>query len=182
MVNLPYDFDTAATWQRIVQIIAAIVGAIALSIVGAAATGQWRAAAAFAMCGAIFALLLRIARRVPLGAAGTITASELVARPVTQFGLPLRVPVGRFPITHFRTVELQRTIVVIRPAGSRNNEDIGSVFLVGPDGSPRIEVVRTSMSAATIAARDLSTQLGLHLREAAAPPPGERVAHVQLGA
>lgn len=180
MVNLPYDFDTAASWQRIVQIAAAIAGVIALSIVGAAATGQWGAAGGLAACGAIFAGVVSVVSRVPMGAAGTITASEVVARPVKQFGWALRVPVGRFPITQFRTVELQQIIVVIRPAGARSNEDIGSVFLVGADGAPRIEVVRTSISLATIAARDLSTQLGLSLRETAAP--GERIVRVQLGA
>ncbi len=180
MISLPYNFDTASTWQRIVKIAATVIGFIVLSIVGAALTGQWTATAGLTACLLIFCFMLRVARAVPMGAAGQITRSEVIVSPVKALGYSLRVPVGSYPITQFRTVTLEQRVVVVRPPNTRDNEDIGSVCLEGPNGSPKIEVARTSISAATIVARDLSAVLGLELREVAAP--GSRVVRVQLGA
>ena len=180
MITLPYDFDTASTWQRIVRIALAILGGLVFLAAAAAALGHWAAAAGIVLCMVFFALVARIARFFPMGAVGQITRAEVVCCPVKVFGRSLRVPVGRFPLAQFRSVTLEQRVIVITPAGARDNEDLGSVCLVGANGTPTIEVARGRISAATIVARELASTLALELREVAAP--GTRVTRVQLGA
>src|SRR6185437_13675185 len=103
MVTLPYDFDTTTPWQRIVKITVAI-------------------------CVAILAFMVRLVARFPglsFGARGRLTAAEIETRPVSVYGIPLRVPVGRYAISQFAGVRVVQRIIVIRPSNARSNEDIG---------------------------------------------------------
>ncbi|HWH50053.1 MAG TPA: hypothetical protein VN651_00800 [Gemmatimonadaceae bacterium] len=181
MLTLPYDFDTTTSWQQIVKITAAIVAALMAAIIAAAAMGSWGAAAGIAVCVAMLGFVVRRAARFPglsFGAVGRLTTDAVETRPVAVYGIPLRVPAGRFAIDRFTGVRVVQRIIVIRPSGSRSNEDIGSVSLVGRTGTPDIEIMFGPIGAAKTMAGEVASRLGLAVERTAAP--GGKVVEVNI--
>jgi len=168
MISLPYDFDTATIWYRIAQMAFGFLALIAISAVASLLVGKTVAALQLTLILAIalvFAFKLR--GMASFGATGTITASEVVARPVSVYGIPMRVPTGRFPIAEFRAIRLVRRLV-----SSRNGPltDIGDVYLVGREGAPDIQVFSGAADKAKAAASDFCALL--HLEYVEGVPPG----------
>ena len=181
MLTLPYDFDTTVVWQRIVKITAALVVALLASIIAAAALGHWGAVAGIAIAVAILAWLANLVRGFPgmsFGAAGRLTADAIETCPVSVWGLALRVPVGRYPISQFSAVRVVQQIIFIVP-NSRSNEDIGGVRLVGRDGTPDVEIMSGPISDARSIAADVASKLGLGVERTATE--GEKIVEVKLG-
>src|SRR6185437_5908032 len=182
MVTLPYDFDTTTPWQRIVKITVAICVALLAAIAAAAVMRSWGAVAGIAICVAILAFRVRLVARFPglsFGARGRLTAAEIETRPVSVYGIPLRVPVGRYAISQFAGVRVVQRIIVIRPSNARSNEDIGSVQLVGRAGTPDIELLSGPVHAALGVAREIASLLGLEVERTALA--GEKIVEVKLG-
>jgi len=182
MFTLPYDFDTTTPWRQIVKITAVICISLAAAVIAAAVMGRWGAAAGIAICVAILGFIARLAARFPglsFGAAGRITTDAIETRPIRVYGIPLRVPVGRYALSQFASVRVVQRIIVIRPPNSRSNEDIGSVELVGRQGAPDIEIMTAPIGTALSAATEVGTRLGLAVERTAIS--GEKIVEVKLG-
>lgn len=181
MLTLPYDFDTTIVWQRIVKIAAALAAALFASIIAAAAMGHWGAVAGISIAVAILAWLANLVCGFPgmsFGAAGRLTADAVETHPVSVYGIALRVPAGRYPITQFSGVRVVQQIIFIRP-NSRSNEDIGSVRLIGRDGTPDIEIMSGPIKTALSRAAEVAAEFGLELERTAGT--GEKIVEVKLG-
>ena len=176
MISLPYDFDTATIWHRIARMAFGFLALIAVFAVVALLVGKTVAALQLTLVLAItlfFAFKLR--GIASFGATGTITASEVVARPMSVYGIPMRVPAGRFPIADFRAIRLVR-----RLASSRGSvTDIGEVYLVGRESAPDIQVFSGAAGEAKAAASDFCALL--HLEYVEGVPPGTTRIDLKLG-
>jgi hypothetical protein len=178
MISLPYDFDTATIWHRIVQIALGVLALIAILAAVSLLVGKTVAALQLTLVLAIalfFAFKLR--GIASFGATGTITATEVIARPVSVYGIPMRVPTGCFPIAEFRAIRLVRRLASSR-AGPVT--DIGDVYLVGRESARDIQVFSGAADKAKAAASDFCTLLHLEYVEGA--PPGTTRIDLKLGA
>ena len=166
MITLPFDFDTTDAWRIIVRLVLGLLTLLVLLVFGAVIAHQLAAAAQLSLTLAVLGFICRRARAVPMGALGTITNSEVVARPVSVFGMALRVPNGRFPVERFHQIRVEQRL---RSTGTQGLRAIGRVFLVGDGTVPDIEVVSTDRDAALAAARELSGLLHVECVTTGAP-------------
>src|SRR5262249_5384005 len=104
MITLPYAFDTTTTWQRIVKIMFAVAGVLLLAIIGGLLSGKFGGAVGLSIAIAILWVVVRRVRGFPMGAAGTLTQSEVETCPVRVLWYSLPVPVGRFSIDRFDSI------------------------------------------------------------------------------
>lgn len=177
MISLPYEFDTATIWHRIARIAFGVLALIAILAVVALLVGKTVAALQLTLVLAItlfFAFKLR--GMASFGATGTITASEVVARPMSVYGIPMRVPTGRFPIAEFRAIRLVRRLV--SPRGGQLT-DMGDVYLVGRERAPDIQVFSGAADEAKAAAADFCALL--HLEYVEGVRPGTTRIDLKLG-
>jgi hypothetical protein len=175
----PYDFDTAGTWRTIVKIAALVVAIFAFMIVGLVIKGEIAASIGVFAFGVLFWSALRRlgVARIPMGASGRLTASDVVVDGVKLWNYSLNVPVGRFPIGRFEAVAVVEHVVMGRTA-STTYDNVGSVQLVGRAGTPNIEVMVAPIDAANAFAKELSAKLALELRSLATP--GTKITRIQL--
>ena len=180
MLSLPYGFDTAETWVKIVKIFLIIAGVYLAMIVGLLLKGQFVGG----IVALVFGLALsRMIRRVPLsigtGARGRLTATEVTTQAVKVWRYRLHVPVGRFPVSNFSEVAVTERVVVTRPPNaSASYGNVGSVCLIGRNGAPDIEIFVGGIDAANSFANELGAALKLPLHTLAAP--GTTIARVSL--
>jgi hypothetical protein len=159
-ITLPYEFDTSGVVK---QIMGGVLGLLLVVLVGVlysllishsiAATIQ------LLLIAGIAAYFGRIFLRNLTGSVGTITADAIVVQPGQLLGIRLTGPAGRFPISQFQAVRVER---VPNPIGIPIETQIRPherVYLVGKTGTPDILVARTRLDAGRIVGNELATAL-----------------------
>ena len=99
------------------------------------------------------------------GSLGTITADAVVVQPGQLFGIPLASPAGRFPISQFQAVRVER---IPNPIGMqiRAHE---RVCLAGKQGYPDIFIARTDLDAGRTVGNELAAAMKLPFQEQVLP-------------
>ena len=165
-IALPYEFDTSGVVKVILR---GVLGLLVVVLVGilysllvshsiAAAIQLLLVAAVATYFGSLFLRNLT-------GSLGTITADAVVVQPGRLHGIQLAGPAGRFLISQFQAVRVER---ITNPTGIQ----IGPherVCLVGNKGIPEILIARTDRDAGRIVGNDLATALKLPYQEQLAP-------------
>ena len=165
MVTLPLEFDTTATWQRIVRNVQLGGAALAALILIALITGNAPGAIGLAAVSLVAYWLVRRTRGFPMGAVGTLTAAEVTVRPVKVLWYSLPVPAGRFPIDRFQSVAVVDYGQMARRAGGL----LSSVELTGRPGTPDIRVAYLPEQSAAQFAEDLTSIVKLPYERRNAP-------------
>jgi len=166
-MNLPFDFDTAEPWTRIVKIAWAIAAVNATAVIGLFLQGNLLGGGFLVLFGLAFYAVLRRARQVSMGAKGRLTRDAVSVHPVRVWGFSLNVPSGEFSLNRFEAVALVERVVVVRRWTASGNT--GAVELMGRPGTPNIEVMMSDIDAARPFAEELSAALNLELKAVAAP-------------
>jgi hypothetical protein len=95
-----------------------------------------------------------------MGASGTLTEHEVIVHPVHVWGVPLRVPRGRYSIQGFRQILIDERLSRSSSQGLRS---VARVYLVGTGGTPAIEVISDTSDVAAASAQQLSALLRLEI-------------------
>jgi hypothetical protein len=151
MLSLPYDFDTAASWEKIVKIFLIISGIYVAMVIGLLLETHFVAGIVTLLFGvALWRMIRVVPGRIGMGARGRLSATDVTTYAVKVWRYSLNVPVGHFPITGFSEVVVVERVVIMRPetASSLNGNNIGSVRLVGRNGTPDIEILDAGLDAA----------------------------------
>ena len=165
-IALPYEFDTSGVVKVILRgvlgllfvVLAGILYSLLISHSIAAAIQLLLVAALAAYFGSLFLRNLT-------GSLGTITADAVVVQPGRFYGIRLAGPAGRFPISRFQAVRVER---ITNPTGVQ----IGPherVCLVGKMGTPEILIARTDRDAGRAMGYELATALKIPYQEQVAP-------------
>ena len=179
MFSLPYEFDTAEPWERIVKTFLLVGGVYVAMVIGLFLEGRSVAGIFALLFGLAFWLVIRrVPREIGMGARGRLSATEVVTRGVRVWRYALNVPVGRFAIDKFSEVAVVERVVVMRPDTGAPRGNTGSVRLVGRNGTPNVDILLAGIEAANAFARELSAALTLPLRELAAP--GTTIVRISL--
>jgi hypothetical protein len=165
-ITLPYAFDTS---RVVKQIMGGVLGLLLVVLIGflysllishsIAATIQ------LLLIAGIAAYFGRLFLRNLTGSHGTITADGVVVQPGELLGIRLTGPAGRFPISQFQAVRVER---VPNPIGIPIETQIRPherVFLVGKNSTPDILVARTHRDAGRTLGNELATALKLPYQE-----------------
>ena len=161
-ITLPYEFDTSGVVK---QIMGGVLGLLLVVLVGIlysllishsiAATIQ------LLLIAAIAAYFGRLFLRNLTGLVGTITADAVVVQPGELLGIRLAGAAGRFPISQFQAVRVER---VPNPIGIPIETQIRPherVSLVGRTGTPDILIARTHLDVGRIVGNELATAMKL---------------------
>ncbi|HEV2084516.1 MAG TPA: hypothetical protein VGR09_05510 [Gemmatimonadales bacterium] len=165
-ITLPYEFDTSGVVKQImggvlgllVIVLAGILYSLLVSHSIAAAIQLLLIAAMASYFGRLFL------RNLP-GSLGTITTDTVMVQPGELLGIRLTGPAGRFPISQFQAVRVER---VPNPIGIPIETQIRPherVYLVGKQGTPDILVARTHLDAGRTVGNELATALRLPYQE-----------------
>ena len=103
------------------------------------------------------------------GSVGTITADAVVVQPGQLLGIRLAGPAGRFPVSQFQAVRVER---IPNPIGIPIETQIRPherVCLVGKAGTPDILIARTHLDAGRTVGNELATALKLPYQEQLVP-------------
>jgi hypothetical protein len=168
-VGLPYRFDTSYLSTLIFKAAACLEAILLLGLAVKLVAGNVRDALGIAVL-LIFVggLGLTIFRKAG-GSTGTITTSEITVQPVTLFGFKTTGPKGRFPIAQFETIRLEWRPRVAAPGVHMSPGLNESVYLIGKDETPDIEIARLTDESARSFARELGRWLSLPVEERPAP-------------
>ncbi|HKW46842.1 MAG TPA: hypothetical protein VJN70_05335 [Gemmatimonadaceae bacterium] len=180
MLSLPYHFDTAATWVQVVKLFFIIAGVYATAVVGSLLEAQFVAGFGALLFGVAlcWTIVRRVRDNISMGARGCLSATDITTQAVSAWGYSLKVPVGRFPISQFSEIAIIDYGMTFRQTSSSPEQSRCSVSLVGDNGTPNIEVLFGSITAANAFAHELGEILKLPLRASARP--GLRVVRVNL--
>jgi hypothetical protein len=159
-LTLPLEFDSAATWRTIVR--GALIGfaILALLLLIAAIAGKLAVAVQLMLAMLVTFVIARRVRGFPMGAAGTISATEVTTYPESVFGIALAVPVGRFPLSAFRSIVVEERMAI----NATSVHPYGDVYLVGNGATPRIHVFSGKVDPARAFASELSALMPDPLR------------------
>jgi hypothetical protein len=165
-IMLPYDFDTS---RVVKQIMGGVLGLLLVILVGVfyslLVSHSTVATIQLLLIAAIATYFGRLFLRNLTGSVGTITADAVVVQPGELAGIRLTGPAGRFPISQFQAVRVER---VPNPIGIPIETQIRPherVFLVGGDSTPDILIARTHLDAGRIVGNELATALKLPYQE-----------------
>ena len=167
-ITLPYEFDTSDTVKLIMR---GALGLLAILLIGMFyslfISRDTTAVLGLLLTAALVAYFSRIFLRHLVGSQGTITAQDVVVQPGQVWGLRLAGPAGRFPISQFQGVRVER---ITNPISIETQ--IGPherVYLAGRSGAPDILIARTSCDAGRTLANELALALKLPYLEQIAP-------------
>jgi hypothetical protein len=170
-ITLPYEFDTSGVVKLILRgvlgLLLVVVAGILYSLL---ASHSAPAALQLLLSAAVITYFGRLFLRNLTGSRGSITADAVVVQPDQLFGIGLPGPVGRFSVSRFDAVRVERvrtpSIVdgMIVQGGPHER-----VSLVGKAGTPDILVARTSDDAGRAIGSELATALKLPYQEQDAP-------------
>jgi hypothetical protein len=121
------------------------------------------------LCAAILAYFGRLFLRNLIGSAGTITADAVSVDSPRVLGFRLAGPAGKFPITYFSAVRVER---ITNPVGIPSETQVGPherVSLIGQKDTPDILIARTDPEAGRTLGNDLAAALKLPYQERLAP-------------
>lgn len=170
-ITLPYKFDTS---RVVKQIMGGVLGLLLVVLVGAfyslLVSHSTPAALQLLLSAAVITYFGRLFLRNLTGSRGSITADAVVVQRDQLFGIGLPGPVGRFSISQFDAVRVERvrtpSVVdgMIVQGGPHER-----VSLVGKAGIPDILVARTSDDAGRAMGSELAGALKLPYQEQVAP-------------
>jgi hypothetical protein len=150
-ITLPYEFDTSGVVK---QIMGGVLGLLLVVLVGVfysfLVSHSITATIQLLLIAAIATYFGRLFLRNLTGSVGTITADAVVVQPGELLGIRLAGAAGRFPISQFQAVRVER---VPDPIGIPINIQIQPherVCLVGRKGTPDILIARTHLDAGRI--------------------------------
>ena len=161
-VTLPYRFDTS---EVVKQIMAGVLALVAIAVVGILysllVSQSLATAVQLAVIGLIAAYFGRQFLRNLTTSTGTISADSVTVEPAQLLGIRLAGPSGRFPLSRFESVRVDRipisTNVQVRPHER--------IYLAGQAGTPDILIARTSRDAGPPLGRALAAALQLSYKE-----------------
>lgn len=169
-ITLPYEFDTSGLVKQIMGGVLGLLLVVLVGILYSLLISQSIAATIqLPLVGGIAAYCGRLFLRNLTGSVGTITADAVVVQPGQLFGIPLASPAGRFPISQFQAVRVER---IPNPIGIPIESQIRPderVCLVGKTGTPDILIARTPLDAGRALGNELATALKLPYQEQLAP-------------
>jgi hypothetical protein len=165
-ITLPYEFDSS---RVVKQIMGGVLGFLLALLVGILysllVSHSLAAAIQLLLIAAIATYFGGLFHRNLIGSVGTITADAVVVQPGQVLGIRLASPAGRFPISQFQAVRVER---VPNPIGIPIETQIRPherVLLVGKNGTPGILVARTHLDAGRTLGNELATALKLPYQE-----------------
>jgi hypothetical protein len=165
-ITLPYQFDTSGVVK---QIMGGVLGLLLVLLLGVfyslLVSHSTAATIQLLLIAAIAAYFGRIFLRNLTSSVGTITADAVVVQPGELLGIRLTGAAGRFPISQFRAVRVER---VPNPIGIPINIQIKPherVYLVGMKGTPDILIARTHLDAGRTVGNELAAALKLPYQE-----------------
>jgi hypothetical protein len=165
-LKLPYQFDTSGVVKLIMR---GFVGLLTVVLVGIIysllISHDQTAALQLFLCAAIIVYFGRLFLRHLVGSVGTITSDAVVVQSPQVVGIRLAGPNGRFPITQFERVRVER---VTNPVGIPLETQIGPherVCLIGKNGTPDILIARTDGHAGRVLGKELALALTLPYQE-----------------
>jgi hypothetical protein len=169
-ITLPYEFDT----NRVVkQIMGGVLGLLLVVLVGILysllISHSIPATIQLLLIAAIATYFGRLFLRNLTGSHGTITADAVVVQSGQLLGIRLAGPAGRFPISQFQAVRVER---ITNPISIPLETQIGPherVCLIGKEGTPDILVARTERDAGRTLGNELATALKLSYQEQDSP-------------
>lgn len=168
-ISLPYRFDTsyvgtlilkAAAWLEAVLLAGLLAKLLAGDVLTAVGTMFL-----FVFVGGFALVIFRKAG----GSVGTVTASEINVEPASLYGFSTTSPRGRFPITAFKSVGLEWRPRVPMPGVQMSSGINESIYLVGKEGIPDLEIVRLTDGSGRDVATELGELLSLPVEERPAP-------------
>ena len=165
-IAFPYEFDTSGVVKVILRgvlgllvvVLAGILYSLLISRSIAAAVQLLLVAAVAMYIGGLFLRNLT-------GSLDTITADDVVVQPGRLYGIQLAGPAGRFPISRFQAVRVER---ITNPTGMQ----IGPherVSLIGKRGTPEILIARTDDNVGQVLGNELASAMKLAYEEQLAP-------------
>jgi hypothetical protein len=166
MVTLPYRFDTSGVVKTILSGMLGLLLVVLLGILYSLLVTHDRVAAlALLIAATMLTYFARQFFKNLTGSLGTITADAVIVEPVWLLGIRLAGPAGRFPITSFQTVRVDRI-------SSSVNVEVGPherVCLVGKNGVPDILIARSDWEAGRTMGTQVAAVLGLPYEERIVP-------------
>jgi hypothetical protein len=169
-ITLPYAFDTSSVVKLIARGMLGLLAVVLLGIIYSLLVSHDRTAAlALLVCAAILAYFARLFLRNLIGSVGTITADSVSVDSPRVLGFRLAGPAGRFPISHFSAVRVDR---ITNPIGIPIETQVGPherVCLIGKEDTPDILIARTSRDAGRTLGNELANALRLLYQEQIAP-------------
>jgi hypothetical protein len=165
-ITLPYEFDTSGVVKQIMGgVLALLVVVLAGILYSLLISHSIAATVQLLLIAAIAAYFGRLFLRNLTGSVGTITADAVVVQPGELLGIRLTSPAGRFPISQFQAVRVER---VPNPIGIPIETQIRPherVNLAGKKGTPDILIARTHLDAGRTVGNELATALKLPYQE-----------------
>jgi hypothetical protein len=169
-ITLPYEFDTSGVVKQIMGGVLGFLLALLVGILYSLLVSHSLAAAIqLLLIAAIATYFGRLFHRNLTGSVGTITADAVVVQPGELLGIRLAGPAGRFPISQFQAVRVER---IPNPIGIPIETQIRPherVCLVGKAGTPDILIARTHLDAGRTVGNELATALKLPYQEQLVP-------------
>jgi hypothetical protein len=165
-ITLPYEFDTSGVVKQIMGGVLGFLLALLVGILYSLLVSHSLAAAIqLLLIAAIATYFGRLFHRNLTGSVGTITADAVVVQPGELLGIRLTGPAGKFPISQFQAVRVER---IPNPIGIPIETQIRPherVCLVGKTGTPDVLVARTHLDAGRTVGNELATALKLPYQE-----------------
>jgi hypothetical protein len=165
-ITLPYEFDSSGVVK---QIMGGVLGLLLVVLVGVfysfLVSHSTAATIQLLLIAAIITYFGRLFLRNLPGSLGTITPDGVVVQPGELLGIQLTGPAGKFPISQFQAVRVER---VPNPIGIPIEIQIKPherVYLVGKKGTPDILIARTHLDAGRTLGNELSTAMKLPYQE-----------------
>jgi hypothetical protein len=165
-ITLPYEFDTSGVVK---QIMGGVLGLLLIVLVGVfyslLVSHSTVATIQLLLIAAIATYFGRLFLRNLTGSVGTITSDAVVVQPGELLGIRLTGPAGKFPISQFQAVRVER---IPNPIGIPIETQIRPherVCLVGKTGTPDVLVARTHLDAGRTVGNELATALKLPYQE-----------------
>jgi hypothetical protein len=167
-VALPYEFDTSGVVKLILRGMLGLLAILVLGILYSLVVSRDSVAAlGLLVSAAIVAYFGRLFLRNLIGSMGTITADAVIVRSPLLVGIPLAGPVGRFSLSRFQAVRVDR---ITHPVGV--GVQIGPherVYLAGRTDTPDILIARTDHDAGRTIGNELAAALRLPYQEQVVP-------------
>jgi hypothetical protein len=161
-ITLPYEFDTS---RVVKQIMGGVLGLLLVVLVGILYSLLISHSIAATIQLLLIAAIATYFGRLFLGnltaSVGTIATDAVVVQPGELLGIRLTGPAGRFPISQFQAVRVER---VPNPIGIPIETQIRPherVYLVGKTGTPDILIARTHLDAGRIVGDELAAAMKL---------------------
>jgi hypothetical protein len=166
-ITLPYEFDTSGVVKLILQGVLGLLLVVLVGILYSLLVSHSIAAAIqLLLVTALATYFGSLFLRNLTGSLGTITADAVVVQPGRLYGVRLASPAGRFPISQFQAVRVER---IRTPPIDVQGGPHERVSLVGKKGTPDILIARTALDAGRTVGNELATALKLPYQEQLAP-------------